>query len=70
MHERKLVVHMLLMTNFLINWKRKKGKYEKLIKRLDKDQTDVAQVRKDYEDLRSMLEEDKKTHPERGKDGS
>ncbi|WP_420575652.1 endonuclease MutS2 [Ekhidna sp.] len=39
---------------------KEKSKYEKLTKKLEKDQGDIIKVRKDYEDLRSMLDEDKK----------
>ncbi|MEO9481810.1 MAG: endonuclease MutS2 [Ekhidna sp.] len=39
---------------------KEKARFEKLTKKLEKDQSDIVKVRKDYEDLRSMLEEDKK----------
>ncbi|MEQ8629289.1 endonuclease MutS2 [Ekhidna sp.] len=39
---------------------KEKARFEKLTKKLEKDQGDINKVRKDYEDLRSMLEEDKK----------
>lgn len=39
---------------------KEKDKFEKLSKKLVADQADITKVRKDYEDLRSMLEEDKK----------
>ncbi|MEQ9008303.1 MAG: Smr/MutS family protein, partial [Ekhidna sp.] len=39
---------------------KEKAKFEKLTKKLEKDQSDISKVRKDYEDLRSMLDEDKK----------
>ncbi|WP_420318295.1 endonuclease MutS2 [Ekhidna sp.] len=39
---------------------KEKAKYEKLIKKLEKDQSEINKARKDYEDLRSMLEDDKK----------
>lgn len=39
---------------------KEKDAFEKLTKKLEKDQGDINKVRKDYEDLRSMLEEDKK----------
>ncbi|WP_424961689.1 endonuclease MutS2 [Ekhidna sp.] len=39
---------------------KEKARFEKLTKKLEKDQGDINKARKDYEDLRSMLEEDKK----------
>ena len=39
---------------------KEKARYERLMGKLEKDQGDLTKVRKDYEDLRSMLEEDKK----------
>ncbi|WP_436517206.1 endonuclease MutS2 [Ekhidna sp. To15] len=39
---------------------KEKSRFEKLSKKLEKDQSEITKVRKDYEDLRSMLEEDKK----------
>ncbi|NQZ77981.1 MAG: Smr/MutS family protein, partial [Ekhidna sp.] len=39
---------------------KEKSKYEKLANGLSKNQEDLAKVRKDYEDLRNMLQEDKK----------
>ncbi|MEQ9467098.1 MAG: endonuclease MutS2 [Ekhidna sp.] len=39
---------------------KEKAKFEKLSKKLEKDQAGINQVRKDYEDLRAMLEEDKR----------
>lgn len=39
---------------------KEKARFEKLTKKLEKDQLDITKVRKDYEDLRRMLEEDKK----------
>ncbi|WP_421762861.1 endonuclease MutS2 [Ekhidna sp.] len=39
---------------------KEKDKFEKLSKKLTADQADISKVRKDYEDLRSMLEDDKK----------
>lgn len=39
---------------------KEKAKFEKLSKKLEKDQAGISLVRKDYEDLRAMLEEDKR----------
>ena len=39
---------------------KEKSRFDKLNKKLEKDQLDITKVRKDYEDLRSMLEDDKK----------
>lgn len=39
---------------------KEKARYDKLTKKLEKDHSEIAKVRKDYEDLRNMLEEDKK----------
>ncbi len=39
---------------------KEKAKYDKLNKKLERDHADIAKVRKDYEDLRGMLKEDKK----------
>lgn len=39
---------------------KEKDRYDKLNKKLAKDQSEISKVRKDYEDLRGMLEEDKK----------
>lgn len=39
---------------------KEKGKYEKHIKRLEKDQNELSKARKDYEDLRAMLDEERK----------
>ncbi|MEO9873135.1 endonuclease MutS2 [Ekhidna sp.] len=39
---------------------KEKAKFEKLTKKLERDQDDILKVRKDYEDLRGMLDEDKK----------
>ena len=39
---------------------KEKGKYDKLIKKMDKDQSELVKSRKDYEALRSMVEEDRK----------
>ncbi|MEP1032775.1 endonuclease MutS2 [Ekhidna sp.] len=39
---------------------KEKARFEKLTKKLEEDQSDITKVRKDYEDLRNMLEEDKK----------
>ncbi|MEQ9404471.1 MAG: endonuclease MutS2 [Cyclobacteriaceae bacterium] len=39
---------------------KEKSKYEKLTKGLDKDKKELVKIRKDYEDLRSMLDEERK----------
>ena len=39
---------------------KEKGKYNKLIKKIDQDQTELVKSRKDYEELRAMVEEDRK----------
>ena len=39
---------------------KEKARFEKLTKKLEKDQADITKVRKDYEDIHNMLEEDKK----------
>jgi DNA mismatch repair protein MutS2 len=39
---------------------KEKGRFEKMTKKLEKDQSELTAVRKDYEDLRGMLEEDRK----------
>ncbi len=39
---------------------REKGRFEKMTKKLEKDQADLNSVRKDYEDLRGMIDEDRK----------
>lgn len=39
---------------------KEKSRFEKMIKKQEKEQGEIASVRKDYEDLRNMLEEDKK----------
>lgn len=39
---------------------KEKGKYDSLLKKLQKERVEISKTRKDYEDLRSMVEEDKK----------
>lgn len=39
---------------------KEKGKYDKLSQQLEKEKADLSKTRKDYEDLRQMLEEDRK----------
>ncbi|MEM7296896.1 MAG: Smr/MutS family protein, partial [Bacteroidota bacterium] len=39
---------------------KEKGKYDSLLKKVEKERIEISKTRKDYEDLRSMVEEDKK----------
>lgn len=46
--------------HLLNSLEKERGKYEKLAKKLEKEESDVLSIKKDYENLREMLQEEQK----------